>query len=269
VTRRRAGRRPTLIFSPGRLIDFHPERGKVYAGSPIPKLEQIARFKAAGLPVPATAEITPGVALPEAEFGSHVVVKPGYSEASRGLYLTLVRRQAVQFRPQESYPEDHPGRYGPMFAQRFIDTGPRVSHYRVLTLFGAPLIAFKTTSREARPPLDSPDDVLAAIAVKARRRVSPIDRELTRDADVLELARRTHRALPEIPLQGVDIIREAATGKLFVLETNPGGNTWIFSKGEMTTRLTRSLGVARLTDPFDAFTTAANVLIERTRVEAE
>ena len=269
VTRRHAGRRPALIFSPGSLLEFRPLRGKVYAGSSIPKLEQLARFRAAGIPVPASKEITPGVVLPQEVFGSHVVVKPGHSQASLGQHITLMRREAVKFRPRESYPEDHPGRYAPMFVQRFVDTGPCVNHHRVLTLFGAPLLAFKTISTEARPSLDAPDDVLAAASVKARRRVAPIAREFTKDADILDLARRVHSALPEIPLQGVDIIREADSGKLFVLEANPGGNTWIFSRGDMTSRLKKALGVERLTDQFDAFTAAAKVLIERTRAEAE
>jgi hypothetical protein len=269
VTRRQAVKLPTLIFSPGNLLEFRPMRGKVYAGSPIPKLEQIARFKAAGLPVPASVEITPKAVLPEEVFGSLVVVKPGFSEASHGHHITLMRREAVRFRPREAYPEDHPGRYGPMFAQRFVDTGPLVSHHRVLTLFGEPLLAFKTAATAARPSLDAPDDVLATIAVKARRRDGPIAREPTTDADILALAQRAYAALPEIALQGIDIIREAGSGKLIVLEANPGGNTWIFSKGAMTERLIKALGVERLTDQFDAFTTAAKVLIERTRREAE
>jgi len=202
-------------------------------------------------------------------FGALVVVKPGFSEASHGHNITLMRREAVRFKPREAYPGDHPGRYGPMFAQRFVDTGPFVNHHRVLTLFGEPLLAFKTTATAARPSLDAPDDVLATIAVKARRRDGPIAREPTGDADILALARRTYAALPEIALQGIDIIREAGSGKLFVLEANPGGNTWIFSKGAMTERLKKALGVERLTDQFDAFTTAAKVLIERTRREAE
>jgi hypothetical protein len=269
VTRRQAGRRPALIFSPGHLIEFRPVRGKIYAGVPIPKLEQIARFKAAGLPVPASVEITSDVVLPEHEFGPLIVVKPGFSQASHGYHLTLTRREAVRFRSQESFPEDHPGRYGPMFAQRFIDTGPYVNHHRVLTLFGTPLLSFKTSSAKPRPTLDSPDDVLAAVALKARRRDGPIARELTSDTDILELARRAYRALPEIALQALDIIREVGSGQLYVLEANPGGNTWIFSKGDMTTRLTMMLGIERLTDQFDAFKTAARVLIERSRAEAE
>jgi hypothetical protein len=269
VTRRRAARMPTLIVSPGKLIDFRPLRGKVYAGTAIPKLEQLARFKSAGVPVPPSAEITPRVNLPEAVFGSYVVVKPGYSTASQGHHMTLMRREAVQFRPRESYPEDHPGRHGPMFAQRFIDTGEYVNHHRVVTLFGTALLAFKTRATVPRSPLIAPDDVLAAVMVKARRRDAPIERELTRDPDILELARRAYSAIPEAPLQGVDIVREASTGRLFALEANPGGNTWIFSKGDMSTRLKNALGVERLSDPFDAFTAAAKVLVERTRSEAK
>jgi hypothetical protein len=268
ATRRHASKRPTLVFSPGNLLGFRPLRGKTYAGHPIPKLEQIARFKAAGLPVPPSAEITPNLVLPESEFGSHVVVKPGFSEASRGQFITLARRESVRFQPRHSFPADHPGRYGPMLVQRFIDTGARVSHYRVLTLFGTPLLAFKTRAETPRPALDSSDEVLATIPVKARRRDAPIKREFISDADILDLARRTYSALPEIALQGVDIIREAQSGKLYVLEANPGGNTWIFSKGDMTVRLKTALGVERLTDQFDAFRTAAKVLIERTRAEA-
>ena len=269
VTRRRAARMPTLVVSPGTLIDFRPLRGKVYAGVAIPKLEQLARFSAAGLPVPPSAEITPGVNLPEAVFGSHVVVKPGYSTASQGHHMTLMRREAVRFQPRESFPEDHPGRYGQMFAQRFIDTGEHVNHHRVLTLFGAPLLAFKTSATVARAPLTAPDDVLAAVMVKARRRDAPIEREITRDPDILELAQQTYSAIPEAPLQGVDVIREASSGHLYVLEANPGGNTWIFSKGDMSDRLKKALRVERLSDPFNAFATAAKVLVERTRLEAQ
>jgi hypothetical protein len=151
ATRRRASRRPTLIFSPGQLLQFRPLRGKLYAGCPIPKLEQLARFKAAGVPVPEFAAITPEVVLPESEFGAYVVVKPGFSFSSHGHHMSLMRREQVRFRPREAYPADHPGRYGPMFAQRFVDTGPFINHHRVLTLFGTPLLAFKTITKTPRP----------------------------------------------------------------------------------------------------------------------
>jgi hypothetical protein len=268
-TRKKAAQRPTLVFSPGNLDAFRPLRGKIYAGQPIPKLEQMARMAAAGLPVPAFAEVTPNLVLSEQAFGSHVVMKPGHSLSSHGQDITLMRRETVRYRPPEQFPPDHPGRLGPMFVQRFIDTGPLVNHYRVLTLFGKPLFAYRNTSLVARPPLDVADDVLAKIAVKARRSAGAARTELIQEPDVLAVASRTYASLREIPLHGVDIIREDGSGKLFVLEVNPGGNTWIFSKGEITTLLQKALGTDRLADQFDAFTTAAKVLIERTRAEAE
>jgi hypothetical protein len=272
VTRRQAAKRPTLIFSPGKLLEFRPLRGKIYAGSPIPKLEQVARFKAAGVPVPESVEITSDLVLREDVFGSHVVVKPGFSLASNGKDMTLMRREAVRFQPREAYPPDHPGRHGSMYAQRFVDTGPFVNHYRVLTFFGEALLAFKTTSEVARLSLDSPDDVLATMMVKATRKTGPIKRELFRDPDVLAIAQRTYAALPEIPLQAVDMVKGANSGRLFALEANPGGNTWIFSKsssGESGARLTQALSVERLTDQFDAFAVVAKALVDRTRAEAE
>ncbi len=269
VTRRQASKRPTLIFSPGNLLQFRPMRGKLCAGHPIPKLEQLARFKAAGVPVPESVEIVPDIVLPEDRFGSHVVVKPGHSLSSYGQNLTLMRREAVRFKPREAYAEDHPGRHGPMYAQRFIDTGPFINHYRVLALFGEPLLAFKTFSQVARPALDSSNDALAQITVKATRKTGPITRELFYDQDILAMARRAYAALPEIPLQAIDLVKDAQSGKLYVLEANPGGNTWIFSKGDVTNFLKQALGVERLTDQFDAFTTAAKVLVERTRAAAE
>src|SRR5687768_2170143 len=202
VTRKKAAQKPTLVFSPGPLDVFRPMRGKIYAGQPIPKLEQMARMAAAGLPVPAFAEITPDTVLSEQRFGSHVVVKPGHSLASHGQAITLMRREAVRYRPPEEFPPEHPGRLGPLFVQQFIDTGPLVSHYRVLTWFGTPLLAYRNTSFVERAPLDAPDDVLAKVAVKARRGANAARTELIKEDDVLSLASRTYAAMREIPQQG-------------------------------------------------------------------
>jgi hypothetical protein len=68
------------------------------------------------------------------------------------------------------------------------------------------------------------------------------------------------------------MVKAANSGRLFALEANPGGNTWVFSMsnaGESGARLTRALGVERLTDQFDAFAVVAKTLVDRTRAEAE
>jgi hypothetical protein len=93
---------------------------------------------------------------------------------------------------------------------------------------------------------------------------------LIHDPDILALAREVYRAVPEVPLQGCDILREAATGKLFAIEINPGGNTWHFSSDFAKPMIEESLGTTEpLIDQFGVFEVAARVLIEKTRAEAE
>src|SRR2546423_1842840 len=89
--------------------------------------------------------------------------------------------------------------------------------------------------------------------------------------DVLATARAAHAAIPDVPPKGCDIIRKAATGRLCVLEVNPGGNTWHFSSRFLADRRATN-GVAfesQRLHQFDAFRTAARVLVERVRLEAE
>ncbi len=43
------------------------------------------------------------------------------------------------------------------------------------------------------------------------------------DADVIALAERAHGEFPDQPLLGTDIVRDADTGKLWVIECNPRG----------------------------------------------
>src|ERR1700726_4963108 len=44
ITRKRAASRPTLIFSPIRLLSFKPARGKLYAGTPMSKIDEMRRL---------------------------------------------------------------------------------------------------------------------------------------------------------------------------------------------------------------------------------
>jgi hypothetical protein len=88
------------------------------------------------------------------------------------------------------------------------------------------------------------------------------------EPDVLDLARRVARAVPDIPLHGIDIVRERRTGRLMVLEFNPGGNTWHFSSTAGRATQIEAGGRERLIAQFGAFDIAARVLVERTRAEA-
>jgi glutathione synthase/RimK-type ligase-like ATP-grasp enzyme len=222
-------------------------------------------LKERGIPVPRWTVIKPETKLSASEWGEVVVVKPaGYGVAtfSRGVQLQMTAD--VRFKLPHAYPEKHPGRDGPMMAQQFIDTGLQPAQIRVLTLFGVPLYAEKISSVKEQPlPAARTKELVSQV------RITPVSAERARafvyDADVLDLARRVAAVFPSVPLQGIDILREAKTGKLFVLEINPGGNTWHFSSKYG--RHQRVEGKKRQ-DQFDAFSIAADVLIERTRNEA-
>jgi hypothetical protein len=264
TTRRQASRRPTLVYSPTELRDFQPLRGKVYAGRLIGKDVQLRRMSEAGLPVPDFAVLRDGFDLDPARFGPIALLKPTGS-SSHGRGMVMVRTARLAGDRWRAHPLLRAEAGSPLMVQRFIDTGRCPRHYRVLTLFGEPIFGFQAVSTVPRPDLDASDQALAAGPLMAkhgqRRLVVPVEQ------DVLDLSRRTFNAIPEVALHGCDIIRESETGKLFVLEINPGGNTWSFSSA-WAPQLRTELSMPDLSTQFDAWNTCARVLVERTRLEA-
>jgi hypothetical protein len=263
VSRKKAAARPSLVVSPGPLGDFRPLRGKVWAGAPMDKLFEFAILRDAGLPIPTFEEIRPGTVLSEEVYGPYVVVKPAQAMSSLGAGVSLARTRDVRYRAPSDYPEGHPGRLAPMMAQRFIRTGEVASYNRILTLFGEPIFGQTFTALDPLPSLDTIEDV-SSIAVRPhgkRRR-----RSFQTDPAMFDFARQVALAPPNIPLKGVDVLREP-DGSFWVLEVNPGGNTWAFSN-VWAPEVRADLG-DDLTGPFDSWRRAARVLIERTRAEAE
>lgn len=270
-SRRQAAAKPTLVFSAGPMLNFRPLRGKVYAGAPVPKFEQVRRFREAGLPVPRTALLTPGLVLDPAEWGEFVILKPtDITSSSHGHGIQLIRTERVAYRAPRDYPAGHPGRLGPMLVQQFINTGDHISLYRVLTLFGEPLYSNYFQDRNRRVPLDASDAEIEAAPI-ATQALDERDTVFEAPPEVLALARAAHAVIPEAPLKGCDIIRDGATGEVYLLEVNPGGNTWHFSSDYLAERRAQT-GPTRerlRIQQFDAFRTAARVLVERTMAEAE
>jgi hypothetical protein len=263
---------PSLVFSAGPLGRFTPERGKVYHGRPIHKFEQLFRLHQAGVRVPPTAMLQPDTNLDPDLWGEFVVVKPtDIGSSSHGACIQLMRTRRVRYIPPENYPEDHPGRRGPMLVQKYIDTGPRIALYRILTLFGEPLYIQYIESKLDRIGLDSTDERIEAEVV-ANQGLSQQDKRksFVFRADIAALARAAYRAIPEVPLQGCDIVCDARTGLPYILELNPGGNTWHFSSSFQAD--VREFEGPELQHQrrwhLDAFGTAAHVLAEVTRREA-
>jgi hypothetical protein len=255
---RRAADRPTLVACPAPLDMFRPRRGRIFAGQWIGKIEEFKRMKAAGLPVPAWRAVTPGTMMSAEEWGPRVVVKPSYGGQNRD--ITLMPPSQVGFIHPKNLADDHRGKLGAMIAQTFIDTGPLLPEYRVLCLLGEPLYAIELKSRTPAAS-DWPPKLAEPVNLSAFLKERAIT--FTSEPDVLALARRVHAAMPEVATTGCDIIREAKSGKLFVMEANCKGLSWHLSSA-LGRRQQAESGL-NFFDQFGAIEVAARVLVERTR----
>ncbi|MGC4077562.1 MAG: hypothetical protein QM702_11135 [Rubrivivax sp.] len=256
---------PTLTVCLDRRQE-HKFPGRVFACRHIIKTAQIRQYAEAGLLHPRSVAFTWGMQLDPAQWGKLLVMKPlDPKVTSRGIVRSDFRSRCCRASKPENFAAGHPIHTTPMLLQAFIDTGPRPSHFRVLTLFGEPLYAVEHVMDDERPPLDAAPEVLLAanIATNGGER----NRRLIDDEEILAFARRMSRALPAIPLQGIDVMREHGTGRLFAIENNTGGNTWHFSSN-MGKELRDQLGRDALVGQFDAFATAARVLVDATRTYA-
>lgn len=255
--------RPTLTISFWHLGIFRPKRGTVLCGRYCPKIVQLSRFKEMGVRSPTAMIYDFRTALDRKVMGDLVVLKSGRGAfASNGNCTFLLRTPRAAEMAARVLPPTHPARRGPMIVQRFIDTGEYPANYRVLCLLGEPLLAMEYRSRRMRPPLDASDDALlhASIASNAEGNYS---HALVAPSDVLGFARQVAATMPRVPLQGIDIVREQSTGQLFVLENNPGGNTWHFSSKmseEGRREVTREQRIAQ----FGAWDIAARALVAST-----
>jgi hypothetical protein len=272
--------RPTLTVALQSKFKADIKRGLILKNRPILKPGQHKVFMDAGLPTPPTMRFFPGMKLDPIMFGEFVVIKPINPKlASYGRGIQLFRRRKLETMTISDFPRDHfihRDRDG-YIVQRFINTGPFLGVYRVLTLFGVPLYCFLAKEKVPQPTLGGTDDEIERLRVTSNTGTFR-ERWRCSDADVLALAVRVGEALPDTPLLGTDIIRDEATGRPFVLECNPGGNTWHFSS-RLTTGVRQQMGGGSLVgakkadqigrqmliDQFGAFDLAAQVLIDKTK----
>jgi hypothetical protein len=274
-----AWKRPTLTVALQTPFRADIKRGPVLRNRQLHKPWQHRVLLEAGLPSPPTIRYLPGMKLDPIMFGEYVVIKPiNPNLASHGRGIQLFRRTKLETMAITDFPRDHVihrDRHG-YIVQRFIDTGPFLAVYRVLTLFGVPLSCWFAKDRLPQPAYGGSDEEIE------RRRVTSNSgnfrvRSPCSDADVIALGARVGEAFPDIPLLGLDIIREDRTGKLFVIEGNPGGNVWHFSSSITTVvrqqmgglslvgaKKAELIGRQMLIDQFGAFDRAAEVLVKKT-----
>jgi hypothetical protein len=278
-----AWQRPTLTVALNSMFNLKVKRGPVLKNYQISKLAQHKIFQEADLPTPPTLPFKFGMQLDPILFGEFVIIKPmSLVLGSQGRGVQLFRRRRLETMRSRDFPTGHlihKDREG-YLVQKFIDTGEFVPYTRVSTFFSEPMYSYFQRSKSPRGSLDSPDEVIETLRI-TNNSVIFRERQLRAEDDVVAFARRVHDAFPNIPLLGTDILREYGTGKLFVVECNPGGNTWHFSS-KMTLPLRLKIGGASLVGPkkahviarkmhidqFNAFDRAARILTEKTRALA-
>jgi len=255
---------PTVVVSMMEIRRFRLEHSTVFEGHDLPKSEQYRRYRAAGIPVPDWEVIGPDTKLDPKDWGAYVIVKPDLARKAAGIVIKKTGR--VRYAAPETYPEDHPGRKAPMIAQKFVYTGRWANHYRITTLFGRTLFAIRCEADRGFRPLESRDGFKGAAGVGGAPVVSNKKTShytLASDEDIIALGEKAHSAFPDIPLLGHDIVRDADTGELFVLESNTRGDVWLLSSGTG-----RSLQVTNgfdLYSQFDALEIATQALVDKVR----
>jgi len=270
---------PTLVVALTSDFRLNVKRGTVLKNHQVDKYVQYRMFREAGIPTPPTLPFEFGMRLDPLLFGDFVLIKPlELKVTSTGIGIQLFRRQRLENMLPKDFPSDHAihklrDRY---LAQRFINTGPYPSFYRVQTFFGKVVYSWHSTLKIPRCGLDASDNEIERTVVASQG--GEKQRELVKDPDILRLAEKVHAVFPTVPTLATDVLREESTNALYVLECNPGGNTWHFSS-KIGEKLRRGFGNAKehgahranqiarkmFIEQYGAFDIIADILVEKTR----
>lgn len=260
--------KPVLIVALCNSFDLEPRRGTVLRQQLIYKTDQYQLFLKAGLPTPKTGVFKFGMKPDPALFGDYVILKP-LRINSKGLGIHLVRTKRIAALKPELFKASHPIHNDIYLIQQFIDTGDYPTHFRVETLCGEALCCRTIFTSVKRPSLLASDRTLLDGQVASNAVVNGSNHTApARDDEVIAFARRISAALPDVPLQGCDVLREAGSGKLYALECNPGGNSWAFSAPDGENARQAFGGKQNMIDHLGAWDAAARALIARTRKDA-
>jgi hypothetical protein len=158
-----------------------------------------------------------------------VVLKPQNIQ-STGKDVNMVPTDLIPSLTLEDFPEDHLIRQDSYYVQKFIKTGDRPTHYRVLVFCGEVLFIRKTTSIIDFPNPQS--DTRTLLRSNIASNVSDDNlREVTMPLDqkIFDFALKIANTHHDLPLFGFDILKNKETNELICLEQNTGGNVWHFS----------------------------------------
>ena len=239
-----------------------PSRGKTLYVKAIDKFEQYQHFALENLSTPKTIEYEIGQPIDFHDWGEYVFLKSRTSSYSENSFL-IPTKYILDIKPYF----EKLGLNNKMLVQQFIYTGEYANHYRILSFLGEALFCAKVNNPYPIKLPSSLDDSFNNNTTQTSRTDVILPRTLEFNKEVLNFSSKVYNVFKEQPLQGIDIVVEESTNKLFVLEGNQGGNVWSFTH-KFSPMLT-FLGRKALLSQFNAFDVACDVLIKKTNELAD
>ncbi|WP_159434809.1 ATP-grasp domain-containing protein [Rubritalea squalenifaciens] len=250
--------RPSFYAATRCFPKLKPVRGAFFHGACLTKEQQYEELDKAGVETLKWSPLTKTTVLDPAEWGDFLVIKPEGGKRGRG--VKVVKTRKVKWKEEMQDGER-------LVIQQFAYTGSEPTSYRVLTFFGRPLFCMKSVNVACGNKLEQVESTkdFAGHNIVATAREG--ETTLAKDEEVMAFASRVTEVFADIPVLGIDVIRDVRTGKLFCVEVNPYGQTWHFSS-ELGIQLQEKIGQA-FEEQFGAFDIAAEVLIEKARAMAK
>lgn len=253
--------KPTLLFSPMPITLPSYIRGRlVCPPQTLTKAQEIQKLRDAAFPVPNTYLVSKVEQLKSIDIGPLAVIKPNVGLRGKG--VNLIHSDILRRWTADQLSRSTSNNHG-MIVQQYVNTGVQPMSYRVMTVLGEVTYCIKSTanSRIDRLPLN-----MSAYGVPIASNVS--DRVIVeeQDPDIIELGRRIHRGIDVSPVLGIDLVRDATTNELYVLELNSAGWTWHLSSDHGKEH--QRMYSLNLYDQFNALKAITDGLIRETRAKA-
>ncbi|QDD11714.1 hypothetical protein [Candidatus Methylopumilus rimovensis] len=192
------------------------------------KLEEYEHFKKHNIPCLPIEAFTWGMTLDKSIYGDWVVLKPQNIQ-STGKDVNMVPTDLIPSLTLEDFPADHLIRRDQYYVQKFVKTGEKPSHYRVLVFCGEVLYIRKVTSLIGFPNPQGNIKTLLSSSIASNVPDELRETSMLLDQKVFDFALKIAHTHYDLPLFGFDIVENKETDELICLEQNTGGNVWHFS----------------------------------------
>ncbi len=216
---------PTRVVSLYQIRAFRPKWAVVWTQKTLTKSQEYEILDQAGIATPRWAKLTSNHKPDLSTFEDYVVVKPDWGCC--GALIRVRSKSAVGWEKLPKLERTSSRISEALIVQDYVHTGPWPVSYRVGTVFGEPIYAWRITGDKSRPPFQERTRnarFFNGRSIVASTKRSSFDTEIPED--VIHFAKKVHTAFPSIPLLGTDVIRDADTGKLYAIDMNTNGNTF-------------------------------------------